>query len=89
MKKAKGRGNSRTRRRLGAVREVPEGPSSPRLYDERGGTTDGAWGKKGSTTRDVVTPGMEGRWHNSDVDAWNDVRWHELAGCGAWCDGMV
>ena len=26
----------------------------------------------------------EGRWHNSYVDAWKDVRWHELAGCGSW-----
>lgn len=31
----------------------------------------------------------EGRWFNSYVDAWNDVRWHELAGCGGWCDGAV
>ena len=29
----------------------------------------------------------EGRWHNSDVDAWKDVRWHELAGCGGWWEG--
>ena len=31
----------------------------------------------------------EGRWLNSNVDAWKDVRWHELAGCGGWCDGAV
>ena len=30
--KAKGQGNSRTRRRLGEIREVEEVPSSPRLY---------------------------------------------------------
>ena len=31
----------------------------------------------------------EGRWLNSTVDAWKDVRWHELAGFGGWCDGAV
>lgn len=31
----------------------------------------------------------EGRWHNSYVDAWKDVRWHKLDNCGGWCNGVV
>jgi len=27
--------------------------------------------------------GIGGRGYSSDVDEWNDVRWHELASCGA------
>jgi len=26
---------------------------------------------------------------HSNVDAWNAVRWHELASCGGWCDGSL
>jgi len=43
-------------------------------------------GRQGSNIRDVDSSGMEGRGYNSSVDAWKDVRWHELASCEGWCD---
>ncbi len=36
-----------------------------------------------SAARKKFLTRWEGRWHNSNVDALKDVRWHELASCGS------
>jgi len=62
--------------------ELKDFEKSPMRYErfKTNGTTNGIG---------FCTPGLKGRWHNSYGDAWNDVRWHELASCGAWYDAMV
>ena len=67
----------------------PGGSEQPRALRRARGDHGRSGGDKGSNIRDVDSSGMEGRGFNSYVDAWKDVRWHELANCGAWCDGMV